>query len=180
MRYLLAVMFTFFATLSHAGLTTEVVQKWLPTMKPVQEWMEANESKVDTHSLFKNSSKGLSGMFEQAVGELREAGLYDDFAALLKTYGYESVEGWAGDTQQITTTFMALKMEGDSINPAMIEAQIVQVKDSPLPDQQKKVMLGMLEGTLAMMKEVATVSAEEKAAVRPHMKAIEKSFGHGH
>lgn len=180
MRYLFVLVMTMMTAFAHAELTPEKIQQWLPTMKPVQEWMEANESKVDTHSLFKSSSKGLSGMFDEAIAELKNAGLYDDFAGLLKKHGYASVEGWAADTQGVTTAFMAIKMEGEQINPAMIQAQIVQVKDSPLPDEQKRVMLGMLEGTLAMMKEVSAVPEGDKAVVRPHMKAIEQSFGHGH
>lgn len=180
MRILTAAALTLLTLSAHADLSKAQVEKWLTTMKPVQHWMEENESKVNSRDLFKGTSQGLQGMFDGAITELKTAGLYEDFSKLLAGHNYSSVETWAADSRDITTTYMAISMEGEKINPAMIEHQLAQVKASPLPEDQKQMMTGMLQGTLTMMKEVQGVSAADKDIVRPYVKTIEGSFGHGH
>lgn len=180
MRILTAAALTLLTLSAHADLNKSQVEKWLTTMKPVQHWMEDHEGQVSGRDLFKGNSQGLQGMFDGAIGELKNAGLYDDFSRLLASHNYTSVESWAADSRDITTTYMAISMEGQKINPAMIEQQLAQVKASPLPEDQKQMMTGMLQGTLTMMKEVEGISAADKEVVRPYVKTIESSFGHTH
>ena len=74
---------------------------------------------------------------------------------------------------------MAITMEKQSLNRQAIEQQLAQVKNSPLPEAQKKMMANMLQSSLSMMDEVEAVPVEDKTLVRPYMSKIEGQFG-GH
>lgn len=175
---LIALSITF---TSQAELSEKQVARWVESMPAVQVWIEKNDDKINKHDLMKTDNGGMSGMFDGALEELKRLGLSDDFSSLIKTQGYDSAKQWADDSSEILLTYMAITMEKQSLDRKAIEQQLSQVKNSPLPEEQKKMMAKMLESSLSMMDEVEAVPASDKTLIRPYMAKIEGQFsGHKH
>ncbi|MEQ3761859.1 MAG: hypothetical protein ABNH15_02265 [Alcanivorax sp.] len=179
MRLVMAMLALSLSTFSYAELTEKQVSRWVESMPSVQTWIEKNSDKVNKHDLMKTDNGGMAGMFDGALKELKRVGLDEDFSNLIKTQGYDSEQQWAEDSSEIVLTFMAITMEKQSLNRQAIEQQLAQVKNSPLPEAQKKMMANMLQSSLSMMDEVEAVPVEDKTLVRPYMSKIEGQFG-GH
>lgn len=179
MRLIISMFVLSLSAFSYAELTDKQVARWVDSMPSVQTWIESNDDKINKHDLMKTDNGGMAGMFDGALQELKRVGLSDDFSRLITTQGYDSAEQWAGDSSEILLTYMAITMEKQSLNREAIEQQLGQVKNSPLPEEQKKMMARMLESSLAMMGEVEAVSNEDKTLIRPFMSKIEGQFG-GH
>lgn len=179
MRLIISMLALSLSAFSYADLTEKQVSRWVDSMPSVQTWLEKNDDKINKHDLMKTDNGGMSGMFDGALKELKRVGLDDDFSSFIKSQGYVSSEEWAGDSGEILLTYMAITMENQSLNRQAIEQQLSQVKNSPLPEEQKKMMANMLESSLSMMDEVEAVPADDKTLVRPYMKKIEGQFG-GH
>ena len=171
---------SFFALTAQAELSEKQVERWVASLEPVQEWIEKNQDKVNKQNLMKPGKDGMSGMFDNALNELKNAGLLEDFNGLVKEQGYASSEAWADDSGEITLAYLASSMEGKIPSRASIEQQLPQVDGSPLPAASKEMMRNMLQGTLSMIKDVEAVPAGDKKLIQPYVQKIEQRFGHAH
>ena len=171
---------SFFALTAQAELSEKQVERWVASLEPVQEWIEKNQDKVNKQNLMKPGKDGMLGMFDNALNELKNAGLLEDFNGLVKEQGYASSEAWADDSGEITLAYLASSMEGKIPSRASIEKQLAQVDGSPLPAASKEMMRNMLQGTLSMIKDVEAVPAGDKKLIQPYVQQIEQRFGHAH
>ena len=116
----------------------------------------------------------------RCIAQLQKAGLYDEFSKLVKTQSFDSVEAWSEVSKKITMAYMAISMEGETVDVKQIEAQIEQLKASALPEEQKQMMENMLQASMNMINSLGTISAADKEAVRPYLTKITSHFDQDH
>ena len=89
-------------------------------------------------------------------------------------------ETFAEVSKKITMAYMAISMEGETVDVKQIEAQIQQLKASALPEEQKQMMENMLQASMNMINSLGTISAADKEAVRPYLTKITSHFDQDH
>jgi len=162
--------------LQAADLTSTNVERWIGSMPQIQSWLDSHDDAMPAPS--PAAPGDLKSVFDQGVSNLRKAGLYQSFYGELKRYGYQSVEQWSDETAQISMAYLAIEMEREPITLSQLQAQLAQVEAAEgLPPEQAKAMKGMLKSTIAMMRQVRSVSVSDKQAIKPFLKQVEQVLG---
>lgn len=179
MRLLLAVALTMMASFSMAAdLTKQEVTAWINSMSTLQGWLDAHEEKMPQRDYGENSGADMGAIIARGINDLKEAGLYNEFNKEVKKAGFNSVEHWADTSQRVTLGYLALEIadQEQGVSLSQLEAQLKQVRESDLPDEQKKMMEDMMNTSLLMMKSVQNVSESDKALLRPYRAQLAKQF----
>lgn len=179
MRFLIATAMMLMTTLALAAdLTKGDVTLWLSASDEMEGWLQENEDKLPEYE-FSDNESSVEAMFEQGLAELKKAGLYNEFDNRAKKAGFDGAEHWADISRRISMSFVALEMENEQVSLSQLEAQLKQVRESGLPEEQKAAMIQMMEASLGMLRAVNNVSDADKDAVRPYRNEIEKKFSAG-
>ncbi|MAD43421.1 MAG: hypothetical protein CMI02_16960 [Oceanospirillaceae bacterium] len=175
MRLITAAIIVMFSQLAFAAdLTGADIETWMKNMPALEQWLSEHEDQMPDE--MPDGSQGIDEMLNQGVKDLKSAGLYDDFNQKVQAAGYDNVEEWAGMTRQISLAYLALEIENEPVSVSQLEAQLQQVKDSDLPQEQKAMMTQMMSASLMMMKAVKGVSNADKEAVRPYKDDLKAQF----
>lgn len=179
MRLLLAVALTMMASFTMAAdLTKQEVTAWINSMSTLQGWLDAHEDKMPQHEDDGMSGGDMESIIARGITDLKSAGLYNDFNKEVKKAGFDSVEHWANTSQRVTMGYLALEIadQEQGVSLSQLEAQMKQVRESDLPEEQKKMMEDMMSTSLQMMKSVQNVSESDKAVLRPFRAQLAKQF----
>ena len=179
MRALLAALMLTVASMTMAAdLTEKDVKLWLSATGEMDSWLNENEDKLPEMEL-ENEDSSVEAMFAKGLQELKNAGLYDEFNTRAKKAGFDGAEHWAEISRRISLAYVALEMENETVSISQIEAQLKQVRESALPEEQKAMMEQMMEASLGMLRSVKNVSAADKKAVGPYRDQLEQKFNEG-
>lgn len=113
--------------------------------------------------------------FGAVMASIKASQGYDEFEAAIEKQGFDDVEEWAAVANRVTMAYMAIGMEAQR---AQMKAQLDQTRkqleaDTTMPPEQKKMLLRQLEASAGMMTGL-NVSEADKAAIRPHLDALER------
>lgn len=165
------VLVLLFAGWAHAEqpLNETVINNWLNSLDALEAWSKKHEeafSKLEDN----DQDNGLSP--EAMIAELKAAGLYSDAESLLRKNGFKSPEAWADVQVRIMKAAMSLQMEAEAQNTD-IQAEIDKIKSNPdIPAEYKEQMIALMTSSQQMLKSLSNASAEDKAAVKPHLEKI--------
>lgn len=181
MRFGLLLVLSLMMSVARAGdLSDDQVNNWVSSMPTLQSWLDKHEDQLPKEDMMKKGVASVDEMFTQGIAQLQKAGLYDEFSKLVKTQSFDSVEAWSEVSKKITMAYMAISMEGETVDVKQIAAQIQQLKASALPEEQKQMMENMLQASMNMIKSLGTISAADKEAVRPYLTKITSHFDQDH
>lgn len=159
-----------------ADLTSKDVQQWLESMPKLQQWITNNQDKIPEPELTEDSFN-MDAVMAQSIAHIKKAGLYDELSAETKAVGYASVEDWANKSQLISMAYIALSQGDSKLSREQLAMQKQQLEQMTMADENKDMMLKMLEGALAMLDAVDSVPAANKAAVEPYLEQIAQQIG---
>lgn len=112
--------------------------------------------------------------FSDGMKKLHASGGYGEASAIARKHGFSSPEQWAGVTARVMRAYLALTI-GPRLQAsrAQMKQSMAMIQNNPQisPDQKKQIMAQMQAGS-RMMDELEKVPAADKAAVKPHMKAL--------
>ncbi|MEZ5914961.1 MAG: hypothetical protein R3C42_04970 [Parvularculaceae bacterium] len=168
-----ALFFAVSPALAEAPLSDDQVTRFIATLRPVEEMgkrLEAEgkiaetfgEEKPTLGSEFKPYSKGVASLKRDYPGE------YAALGGALKPHGFSQDE-WAATGDRVMRAYIAVKLEKE--NPDY-EKQMAAMDPSML-SQLPPQMRAQIEGAFAMIETVKSTPATDKAAVKPHVAAIE-------
>jgi hypothetical protein len=152
-----------------ANLNDTIIKKWMSSVIPIQAWAKEHQKQF----LKANANKAPDMSTKGMINSLHDAGLYNEAAKEMKKYGFKSPEEWAETQHQVIQAMMALQIEAHPKSAFNPEEQLAKIKNNPnIPEAQKAKMVQLIQSTAKMMKDAKNVSAEDKAAVKPHMEEI--------
>lgn len=172
---IIAFSFAAAPALAEAPLTDDKVKRFIETLEPVEELGERLEAKgklvktLDEEKPmigkdFRPYSDGVAALKKEHPGE------YAALGALLKPHGF-SQDDWAATGDRVMIAYMAVKMEAENPNYEKDMAGMDPAMLAQVPPQ----MRAQIEGALAMVETVKKAPAADKAAVKPHVKALEEA-----
>ncbi len=165
------------STVFAADLTDADVQRWLTAMPAIMAWQDANEDQLDDEEEDMAFSTDMKQMLDQAIAQLKRAGLYDDFNRLIKQQGYRSIHQWGEYTQRISLAYMATMIEDEQVSLADMQTQLAMIKSMDAFDEQEKAMMVTgIEASIELFKESSRVSKADRALIRRHRAALDEQF----
>ena len=159
---------------AEAPLSDDQVKRFVATLAPVEEFGDKldHDGKLDDLDKKTPAFGEEFRPYKNAIAALKRdhPADYAALGALLKPHGF-SQDQWAATGDRVMLAYMALRMEQE--NPDY-EKQMAGMDKSML-NQMPPQMRAQIEGALAMVETVKKAPAADKAAVKPHAKAIEKA-----
>ena len=165
------------STVLAADLTDADVQRWLKAMPAIMAWQDAHEDQLADEEEDMTFSTDMTQMIDQAVQQLKSAGLYENFDRLIKQNGYRSIHQWGEYTQRISMAYMAMLIEEEQVSLADMETQLAMIKNMDgFDEQEKAMMVTAIQASIELFKESSKVSKAERALIRRHRAALDEQF----
>lgn len=178
MRHLNVLMLMMAAAVPAQALTTAELDTWIKGMPSIQTWLGNNEGRVPEVQPAPGTS--LTEVYRQGVGQLKAAGLYEEFNSLVRGAGFNNAEHWASVTAEVSMAYMALEMEREEASVQELKAQLQQLQSMEgLPEAQRQAMVDMLQSSIAMVREVQSVPDADKNLVRARQQDIGRLMDEG-
>lgn len=160
-----------------ADLTDADVQRWLNAMPTIMTWQDAHEDQLDDEEDDMTFSTDMNTMLDQAIAQLKRAGLYDDFNQLIQQQGYRSIHQWGEYTQRISLAYMAVLIAEDQISLADMQNQLTLIKHMDVFDEQEKAMMVTgIEASIELFKKSSDVTNTDRDLIRRHRAALDEQF----
>lgn len=157
-------------------LTEDQVTRFVATLQPVEEFGDRldDEGKMNEFDDRAPVPGKEFHPYSDGVATLKKAhpADYARLGDLLKPHGF-SQDQWAATGDRVMLAYMAIRMEKE--NPDY-DKQMAKM-DPAMLAQMPAPMRAQMEGVMAMIETVKKAPAADKAAVKPHVKAIEKEIG---
>ncbi len=154
-------------------LTSSLIQQWLNSIDSIQQWAEQQEGLDDNMSDLP-SDEAFS--VESMIAQLKGANLYGEAKSIMRDNGFDSPEQWADIQMRIVKAMVALEMEKENVN-IDIQAQIDQINSNPsIPDDQKEMMINMMQSSMKMMESMSNASEADKSAIKPYLSQIKQKL----
>lgn len=119
-------------------------------------------------------------VFAGVLEEMKAAGAYDDFSALVRQHGFSGPEEWVGAANRIMMAYAVMAAEDaqgggrmDENVAQQLEEARRQIESSDMPADQKQMALSQIEAMAGQMK-MFEVSEADRGAVRPYMAELDK------
>jgi len=165
--------------LAEAPLTDDQVTRFIATLAPVEEMGKRLEAEGKIAKLFDEKNPAMGCEFKPystGVSELKKdhPGEYAALGGALKPHGF-SQDQWAATGDRVMRAYIAVKMEQENPN----YAQEMPALDPSMLEQMPPQMRAQIEGALAMVEAVKETPAADKAAVKPHLAAIDAATDRG-
>lgn len=162
-----------------ADLTSDMVGRFIQSMNGMQEIAAKYDDIVEPNSAFE--PRGMDDVaqramtpFSSSLAEMKAHEGYGDLLAMIRQHGFDSAEQWAQVGDRVMRAYAALTIAEEVPNMNAQLAQAMQeLEDSDLSEEQKQMMRGMLQSSTVVVGAVNNVPDADKAAVRPHIGAIE-------
>lgn len=162
---------------SWAGnLTERDIQTWLSSVDALNEWSQQRAEVLEQYDVVESSnSESVAQLFSDALKQLKQANLYNEFNKEVKKHGFRDADHWSQVSQII-----ALGMVGDGpqVDISQLEAQLKQIEESDLSKEEKEQYSRFIRMGLGTMKAVQQMPAEDKALVARHRASIEAALNH--
>lgn len=173
-KTLIAITFSLLSALSFAEitLTNSLIENWLSSQKALEQWGEKHQDALDA---YENQMAQEENPFtidpETMIRPLKESGLYAQAYAVVKPFGFDSMEHWAEATLSITKAAAAVEFEN---SPAMFDPEQIKtmLESANLSAEHKAMMESALEHNMIMANSLKSVSKEHKEIVRPFLGKI--------
>ncbi len=164
--------------LSKQPLTTEKVGKWLDSMQAMDKWSHAHPQMVNKLREQAMSAKRDSAppSFKRSADAARAAGVADQVEAVIRPFGFASLDDWSAYGDRVMSAFMALNMRQRDTGEMMRKQMEALEKDSSIPAAQKQAIQQQMKQMRAMMTSFASVPKADVEAVRPLLPRFE-AFG---
>lgn len=153
-------------------LTNQQIEQWLSSIDSIQKWAESNEALQD------ESAQGPNDSFsaDMLINQLKAANLYDEAEDIIQENGFDSPEQWADIQMRIIKSMISLEIEKENVD-ADVQAQLDQIKNNPsIPDEQKEMMMNMMQSSMKMMESMSNASPADKAAIKPYIQQIKQKL----
>jgi len=175
----LALFFVASPALAEAPLTDDQVARFIATLEPVEEMGKRLEAEGKIAKFFDEEKPTMGKEFKPystGIAELKKdhPGEYAALGGALKPHGF-SQDQWAATGDRVMRAYLAVKMEQE--NPKY--AQEMPALDPSMLEQMPPQMRAQIESALAMVEAVKETPAADKAAVKPHLSAIEAATDRG-
>ncbi|MBE0484342.1 MAG: hypothetical protein IBX52_12670 [Bacterioplanes sp.] len=171
------ILFLFSTSVLAADLTDSDIQRWLNAMPNIVAWQDAHEDQLDDEEDDIVFSTDMKKMIDQAIEQLKRAGLYNDFNRLIKQQGYSTIYQWGEYTQRISLAYMAMLIDEEQVSLADMETQLAMIKNMDGFDEQEKAMMVTgIEASIELFKESSKISKAERALIRRHRAALDEQF----
>lgn len=166
------VMLTASIAQAEQPLTNQQIEQWLSSIDSIQKWAESNEALQDDPTQDPNDSFSA----DMLINQLKAANLYDEAEDIIQENGFDSPEQWADIQMRIIKSMISLEIEKENIN-ADVQAQLDQIKNNPsIPDEQKEMMMNMMQSSMKMMESMSNASPADKAAIKPYIQQIRQKL----
>ena len=97
--------------------------------------------------------------------------------SVVRDNGFGSLEQFAGIADRIVRSYVALELGQQAPNmSAQLEQAIQQIKQSGLPPAQQQKMIEMVRNSQRNVTVYSDAPEADKAAVRPHLGAIDNAL----
>lgn len=165
-------------------LSSDAIARFVETLEPVEAFGDRLESDKKFEKLFEQREPVPGKDFRpysDGVAALKKASPaeYEKLGALVKPKGFSQAD-WAVTGDRVMLAYMANRMEEE--NPgyekqiAEMKAQMAAMDPAMLEQMPAQMKSGMLAAQ-AMVEAISKSPPEDRAAVKPHMKAISKAIG---
>ena len=160
-----------------ADLTSEQVGRFLAAIEDLQvvsEEHNLSDQVVPGAGSLSNIMERASQPFTSSLAEIEGKDGYDEMVDVVEQHGFQGASDWAAVGDQVFRAYAALKMaeQEPELDSKMAEA-LAQLESSTMPEAQKEMMREMLKASSQFLAVYADVSEADKAAVRPHVSALE-------
>lgn len=165
------------ATIAAEPLNADTVNRWVESQKAFTAWGEEHQSVLRKYEETNEGPENpLSLSVDDMLRPLNESGLGQSASAVVKRFGFVSLESWADTTLRITRAAAAIQVESQqgSLDTSKLEA----LKQSgKLSKQQQAVVSSAIRQNNSMLNYLKNqVSEEDKDAVKPHLKKLQTLF----
>lgn len=180
---LAAALFAFSPAFAETPLTGDTVARFIETLEPVEAFGDRLEADKKLEKLFEQREPTPGKDFRpysDGVAALKKASPaeYEKLGALLKPQGFSQAD-WASTGDRVMLAYMANRMEKE--NPgyekqmAEMKAQMAAMDPAMLAQMPAQAKSGMLAAQ-AMVEAISKSPPADRAAVKPHMKAISEAI----
>ncbi len=164
--------------LSKQPLTTEKVGKWLDSMQAMDEWSKRHPEMVKKlrEQAMSAKSESAAPSFKRSADAARAAGVASQVEAVIRPFGFSSLDDWGAYGDRVMSAFMALNMREQHAGEMMRKQLEALEKDTNIPAAQKQAMRQQMKKMQAMMESFASAPKADVEAVRPLLPRFE-AFG---
>lgn len=162
------------ASLSQAEqpLTKQTIEQWLDSIDAIQTWAEKQDALQDSPTEDPNNSFSPDIL----INQLKAANLYDQAEDIIQDNGFDSPEQWADIQMRIVKSVISLEMDKENVNTD-VQAQFDKIQNDPsIPDEQKQMMINMMQSSMKMMENISNASPADKAAIKPYIQQIKQKL----
>lgn len=109
-RYIrgLFAFFCFWISSATNALEAEDISRWVEATPKIQQWMERQSDRLQGYRALPERQASLADVYEQGIDQLKMAGLYPEFDAVLKATGYRDSAHWVADSTHIHRSLVAI------------------------------------------------------------------------
>ncbi|MFD2230992.1 hypothetical protein [Alkalimarinus sediminis] len=153
-------------------LTQQNIEQWLNSIDSIQQWAEGQEALED------NPAEEVNDTFsaDMLINQLKAANLYHEAEDIIQKSGFDSAEEWADIQMRIIKSMIALEIEKENVD-VDVQAQLDQIRNNPsIPDEQKEMMINMMQSSMKMMESMSNASPADKAAIKPYIEQIRQKL----
>lgn len=178
MRLILIFALTIFSHLVLANsLNTKDIELWIKTYPELENWLEQQEQTFDESGLEGTASLDFDNMFEYAVKQLKQSGVYNKLDKEVVAAGFESAEQWLKLSHRISMVFLSLIWDEQVGNREEIQQQLKQLEAADMPEEHKAMMRNMAESSLKMLDVIESITEEEKKVAAPFFEQLGNLIG---
>jgi hypothetical protein len=90
------------------ALESEDISRWVEATPRIQQWMARESNRLQGYRSIPENQASLTDIYEQGIVQLKAAGLYTEFDAMLKAAGYRDSAHWVADSTRIYRSLLAM------------------------------------------------------------------------
>lgn len=160
-------------------LSSTHVKGFVGALAELKKWSEENAERYEASAPTWSFERGdeAAAPLAGAVAALAGHEVLADIESILERHGFEDAESWAQIGDRIIRAYAAIKFEKEQPDMAAeMQKAMAQIEESKMSAQQKEAMRRAMMESQQMVAAFTNASAEDKAAVKPHMDELQREF----
>ena len=160
-------------------LAAEDVRAFVAALPEAGAWGEEHRQRFVRPQPADGDDTGahIATPFTSAVEAIRAQGEAEELEAIVRRHGFTGLDHWGQVGDRLMRAYLALRIDAEQplVRQQMQEARERVQASVNLSAERKQQMLTMMDSAVETMRMVEAPEAD-KAAVRPHLEALERAF----